>query len=254
MDRPSRRGVLARSASVSGAAVLGLPVAASAQAAAQAPPARLKVVVVGGHPDDPESGCGGTMARFADAGHEVVALYLTRGEAGIRGKSHDQAAAIRTAEVKKSCEILKVRPVFAGQIDGATEVTPDRYRAFAAILLAEKPDVVFTQWPVDTHRDHRAASLLAYDAWLGAGRSSFALYYYEVMTGSQTQAFRPTHYVNITATEPRKRAACMAHESQDPQEFYATHDRMNRFRGREHGCEFAEAFVHHDHSRAVPLP
>ena len=46
----------------------------------------------------------------------------------------------------------------------------ERYKAFAAILMAEKPDLVFTQWPVDTHRDHRAASLLTYDAWLGAVR------------------------------------------------------------------------------------
>lgn len=68
---------------------------------------RLKVLVAGAHPDDPESGCGGTIARYADEGHTVTILYLTRGEAGIRGKSHDEAAAIRTAEAKKACEILK---------------------------------------------------------------------------------------------------------------------------------------------------
>src|SRR4051812_43630272 len=74
---------------------------------AQGPNTKLKVVVVGGHPDDPESGCGGTMARCADLGHEVVALYLTRGEAGIEGKSHQEAAAIRTAECHEACKILK---------------------------------------------------------------------------------------------------------------------------------------------------
>lgn len=57
---------------------------------------RLKVLVVGGHPDDPESGCGGTIARYAEAGHAVTVLYLTRGEAGIDGKSHDEAARIRS--------------------------------------------------------------------------------------------------------------------------------------------------------------
>ena len=29
---------------------------------------------------------------------------------------------------------------------------------------------------------------------------------------------------------------------------------MHDFRGREHGCKFAEAFVHHNQSRAVVLP
>jgi hypothetical protein len=53
--------------------------------------ARKKVVCVGGHPDDPESGCGGTLAKLAAAGHEVTIIYLTTGEAGIEGKSHNEA-------------------------------------------------------------------------------------------------------------------------------------------------------------------
>jgi LmbE family N-acetylglucosaminyl deacetylase len=64
------------------------------------------------------------MARYAELGHEVVSLYLTRGEAGIRGKNHDDAARIRTAEAEQACKILGARPMFVGQIDGATEVTP----------------------------------------------------------------------------------------------------------------------------------
>src|SRR3979411_1892748 len=82
----------------------------------------LRIVCVGGHPDDPESGCGGTLAHYAAAGHAVTVVYLTRGEAGIRGKSHEEAAAIRTAEGEAACRILGARPVFAGQVDGATVV------------------------------------------------------------------------------------------------------------------------------------
>jgi LmbE family N-acetylglucosaminyl deacetylase len=250
MNPITRRGLLSKSA-LTGAAVLGLPL--TAQAAQADPPVKLKVVVVGGHPDDPESGVGGTMARLADLGHEVVALYLTRGEAGIKGKSHDQAASIRTAECQSACKILKARPAFAGQIDGSTELNPARYQAFAKILQAEKPDLVFAHWPIDTHRDHRAASLLAFDAWVKS-RAAFALYYFEVNAGSQTQMFKPTQYVDITMVEDRKRAACFAHESQNPKEFYDIHTDMHAFRGREHGCKFAEGFVHHNQSRSVELP
>jgi len=39
----------------------------------------LSVICVGGHPDDPESGCGGTLARYTAAGHRVTIIYLTRG-------------------------------------------------------------------------------------------------------------------------------------------------------------------------------
>src|SRR5262245_12930482 len=65
----------------------------------------LKIVCVGGHPDDPESGCAGTLARYAALGHQVTVIYLTRGERGIRGKSLDEAAQIRTAECEAACKI-----------------------------------------------------------------------------------------------------------------------------------------------------
>lgn len=255
MKHFSRRHMLGQSLGVAGALAAGLPHAAGSLGEAAASQGRkLKVVVVGAHPDDPESGCGGTMALYADRSDEVVSLYLTRGEAGILGKTHEQAAAIRTREAEKACQILKARPVFAGQIDGATEVNNQRYAAFRRLIEAEGPDIVFTHWPVDTHPDHRAASLLTYDAWLRM-RRKFALYYFEVLTGEQTQNFSPTHYVDITSTEARKRAACFAHASQDPKEFYAYHDQMNRFRGMECAAKYAEAFIAHVQSSVeVPTP
>jgi LmbE family N-acetylglucosaminyl deacetylase len=246
----TRRDLLAGSGIAAGAAAVGLW---TARADEGAPVGRLKVVVVGGHPGDPEAACGGTMARLADLGHEVVALYLTRGEAGVAGKAAAEAAAVRSAEAQRACELLKARPLFAGQADGATEITPARYGDFRKVLEGERPQLVFIHWPIDRHRDHRAAALLAYDAWLAGGRR-FALYYHEVSTGEETQHFRPTHYVDITAVEPRKRAACMAHASQDPAKFYADHEVIQRFRGREAGCTRAEAFVHHEQGPAGPLP
>ena len=222
--------------------MLGLALSGITNAQTNGAQPKLRVIVAGAHPDDPESAAGGTMALLADQGHDMVALYLTRGEAGIRRKSHEEAAAIRTAEAIKACQILKARPVFASQIDGSTEINPKRYDEYRQVLLDLKPDIVLTHWPVDTHRDHRAASLLTYDAWL-ASKKSFPLYYFEVMTGTQTQVFHPTHYVDITTTEPRKRDACFAHVSQDPPHFYDQHAVMNQFRGMEHGCKYAEAFI-----------
>jgi LmbE family N-acetylglucosaminyl deacetylase len=40
-------------------------------AAAEKP---LRIVCVGAHPDDPESGCGGTLARYAELGHRVTII------------------------------------------------------------------------------------------------------------------------------------------------------------------------------------
>lgn len=215
---------------------------------------KLNVVVVGAHPDDPESGCGGTIALYSEAGHNVTVIYLTRGEAGIPGIPAHEAAAIRTAEAEKACAILNARPVFAGQIDGNTELNNVRYAEFRKILDAENPDIVFTQWPVDSHRDHRAASLLTYDAWLNGGRK-WDLYYYEVLQGEQTQVFQPTDFVDISAAAAKKKAACFAHESQRPAtDFWPQHERMARFRGIESGVSQAEAFVRHWQNRGTEIP
>src|ERR1044071_7313590 len=64
---------------------------------------KKKIVCVGGHPDDPESGCGGTLAKCSNAGHEVTIIYLTTGEAGINGASHEEAARIRRQEAINAC-------------------------------------------------------------------------------------------------------------------------------------------------------
>ncbi len=235
-----------------GLAVLGTTPVAGLQGESRGAPAAPKVLVAGAHPDDPESGCGGTIARYVQAGSEVVAFYLTRGEAGIAGKSHEEAAQIRTAEAERACAILGARARFGTQVDGDTHVDRAAYTAMRALFAEERPDLVLTHWPVDTHPDHRAVSLLVYDAWLRMGRKA-ALYYFEVLSGEQTQVFRPTDYVDISAVSERKREACYVHASQQPAEWYPIHERMSRFRGLEHRCEQAEAFLRHDQSPALPL-
>lgn len=233
------------------AALLKPSVAAAAEVKMDRP---LRVLVAGAHPGDPEAGCGGIIARYVKEGHQVTALYLTRGEGGIPGKTADQAAAVRSAEAQAACKILGATPLFAGQIDAATEINAARSAEFVKIIEAVNPDIVFTQWPIDTHPDHRVCASLTLGAWMSLGRK-FALYYYEVDLGSDTQCFRPDQYVDVETTEPLKRDACMAHRSQGPDGFYLKdHVPMMRFRGMECGRKMAEAFVHHDPSPRGRLP
>jgi LmbE family N-acetylglucosaminyl deacetylase len=253
MTTVTRREALRLLTTPIGLAAVGVGPSGLIEGGRARPRGKMKVLVAGGHPDDPESGCGGTIARYVDAGHEVLALYLTRGEAGIAGKTHEEAARIRTAEAERACSILGATARFGGQTDGDTRVDNAAYAAMRALLAQERPDAVFTHWPVDTHPDHRAVSLLVYDAWLRTGRTA-ALGYFEVLSGDQTQLFRPTDYVDIGAVAGRKRDACFAHASQRPEEWYPAHERMSRFRGMEHGCEQAEAFVRHDRGPTLPLP
>jgi LmbE family N-acetylglucosaminyl deacetylase len=222
-----------------GIGLLSLPALLSAKPNA---PEKLKIVCVGGHPDDPESGCGGTLARFTAAGHAVTIIYLTRGEAGIAGTSHGDAADIRTREATEACKILRTKPVFAGQIDGDTIMNNEWVKKLQSLLEEEKPDVVFTHWPVDSHKDHQIASLLTIQCWIRAEKK-FDLYFFEVCTGEQTMIFKPTDYVDISETKEQKKKAVYCHVSQDPPGIYQCgHASMEEFRGRELGVVAAEAF------------
>src|SRR5713226_6923803 len=107
MEKFSRRSLLARSS---------LPLLmADRVEKAQAAQRKLKVVVVGAHVDDPQSGCGGTIARYAGLGHEVIALSLTRGDSASIAASlrmaPEELAAKRYAEAQRSCLILRCQLV-----------------------------------------------------------------------------------------------------------------------------------------------
>ena len=204
-----------------------------------------KILVIGAHPDDPETAAGGTICLLTDAGHEVVCVYLTRGEAGIPGKSHAESAAIRVKEAQAACAMTGAHPLFMDQVDGNTAVNLDRYREMRELIDRENPDVVITHWPIDGHRDHAVCGILVLDAWRRLDRR-FELYYFEVMSGTQTQMFHPSDWVDITTTRDRKYKACFCHESQNLEDLMKEwHDPMERFRGLECRTTFAEAFLHH---------
>jgi len=228
--------------------VLGVPVfaAGNKQGKQKKQTSKIKkILVIGAHPDDAETACGGTMILLSKAGHKVVSAYLTRGEAGISGKTHDQAGKIRTNEAVNACKIMGARPEFLGQMDGNTEVNAQRYNGMYDFIQKEKPNVVITHWPIDGHRDHRACSILVFDAWKRMDRN-FDLYYFEVDAGDQTQQFAPSDLVDIGSVIDEKHQACRCHVSQGMERVLNKfHFIMEKFHGIQNQCTYAEAFVRH---------
>src|ERR1700742_2586857 len=118
----TRRDVLRGAGGLATALVFGAPVAG-----ALAEVRRLKVMVAGGHPGDPEYGCGGTVARLTKLGHEVVLLYLNDGAWPPTG------ASISIAEAKRACDLLQARAAYAGQINGHAVVDNAHYEQYAKL-------------------------------------------------------------------------------------------------------------------------
>jgi LmbE family N-acetylglucosaminyl deacetylase len=242
----SRRSFIKKSAA-SGAAALSLPHLITGDKKN----AGKKIVVVGGHPDDPECGVGGTVPLLLKAGHAVTLMYLTNGDEGIEGKNHEEAAAIRKGECEAACKILGAKALFVNQVDGESIISNPEMARFQKLLWAEKPDVVFCHWPIDSHKDHQLSSVLTIQSWMEAP-VPFSLYFYEVCMGYQSFLFHPTDYVDITSTQQLKYKALACHRSQniigaDGQYAQTLRDcgqaSMEDFRGKELGVQAAEAFI-----------
>jgi|SRR5437867_8445050 len=246
----ARRGFLKGSLALATPVTLGMavpPLTAAAESARRT----LKILCIGAHPDDPESGCGGTLAGYVALGHSVTVLYLTRGERGIRDRGLEEAAKIRSAEAEQACKIMGTRPAFFGQIDGDTRLTREEMEKMGKWVASEKPDVVFAHWPIDTHMDHQVASMLAMRACMGM-KERPQICYFEVDTGSQSRGFLPNTYVDISESLEQKKAALLAHKSQDGQGIWRQHHEvMAAWRGREIGVAAAEGFVRLNYGRGL---
>ena len=83
----------------------------------------MKVLAVGAHPDDLEILCGGTLARFAQDGHEVVMCHVSRGDRGSFVHTSEEISRIRSEEAGRS---LPMGPSGAGEETPAARSATDK--------------------------------------------------------------------------------------------------------------------------------
>jgi LmbE family N-acetylglucosaminyl deacetylase len=150
----------------------GTAPATAGDAAARTP---LKVVVFGGHCDDPESGAGGLIARLTRQGHQVIVAYGTVFRGGRRYFDRPEAD-VRREEATEACRVLGATPKFFPYAHETLEADAGTLRAVAAWLDEVKPHVVVTHWPLDTHPNHHVVSSLVWRCYRrqGGGTSTFS--------------------------------------------------------------------------------
>src|SRR5262245_66047431 len=88
--------------------MMSLAVALAIPTAAAQPPAKLRIIVFGAHPDDAELKAGGTAIKWAKLGHEVKMVSVTNGDIGHWREAGGPLAKRRLAEVQRADEILGV--------------------------------------------------------------------------------------------------------------------------------------------------
>lgn len=117
------------------------------------------ILVVGPHPDDQELGMGGSIARLAEQGHDVLLLDLTNGEPTPYGDP-----GTRSREAARAAEILGVRRLTLDLINREVEHTVAARRKVASVIREHRSEIVFTPYPEDAHPDHRAGTRIVEDA------------------------------------------------------------------------------------------
>src|SRR5262249_15066034 len=108
---------------------------------------KLRVVVFGAHPDDPESGCGGRMALLRKDRHGGIAAYATcfRGD---RKVGKEPEADVRRREATAACKILGATPHFFDYAHEKLAADTATLEAVSAWLKKVRPDIVVTHWPL----------------------------------------------------------------------------------------------------------
>lgn len=211
---------------------------------------KLKVVIFGGHPDDPESGAGGLAAILSKGGHEVILAYGTTYR-GDRKFFDRPEAEVRQAEASAACKVLGASPKFFPYAHEKLVADAATLHDVSTWLDEVKPDIVVTHWPLDTHENHHAVSSLVWQCY--KRRGGWNLYFLEVMTDQQTIAFKPELYLDLEPVRELKRRSLLEHKSQNPEAIWTAHEKMHRRRGAECGVEFAEAYSLVEAKESCPL-
>ncbi len=110
-----------------------------------------RVMVVTAHPDDPEFGAGGTIAKLVKEGREVTYVIVTNGNKGSsdRAIAPERLALIREAEQRNAARALGVEHVeFLGYEDGEVEDTRQLRLDVTRQIRRWQPDLIITQHPI----------------------------------------------------------------------------------------------------------
>ncbi len=161
----------------------------------------MNILAIGPHPDDVEFGCGGTLMKYAQAGHNVYLFILTDGSFGGDPQQRRQ-------EANDAAKFMGTKDVFwAGLKDTELVCNRDLILKIDEIVHKVKADTVFLNFWADVHQDHRAAA----QATVSASRHIKEVLFYEVPT---TQHFEPDIFVDIQDVLEKKLQLLKIHDSQ----------------------------------------
>ncbi len=223
----------------------------------------MNILAVGAHPDDIETYCGGTLAKYAALGNKVFMAIATDGCCGSGELSREESAKLREKESRNSAAVIGAELIWMGFEDAMLFDTREVRLRFLDMQRYCKADVVLTHNPVCYSADHeatcrimRAVDNLVPNVNVVTKHKHDKLammYHWERQSG---MGFIPTHYVDITEYMDQKIEMMACHKSQvdwmdinykqtfeGEDNFFEGIVVQSRYRGLQCGVKYAEGFV-----------
>ncbi|MDB5277879.1 MAG: LmbE family protein [Ferruginibacter sp.] len=191
---------------------------------AQSAEGRVRIIMIGAHPDDCDVNSGGTAAIFAKMGYAVKFLSVTNGDAGHQTMKGVALAKRRYAETQEVAKRLGIKYDVLDNHDGLLMPTLAVRLQIIKKIREWNADVVIAPRPNDYHPDHRYTGVLVQDAAYMVSVPNVApevpalkknpVFLYFQDNFQRPNPFRPDIAVDITSVNDQKVFALDAHVSQ----------------------------------------
>lgn len=185
---------------------------------------KLRIIMIGAHPDDCDQDGGGTAILFAKLGHAVKFVSVTNGDAGHQTEGGGVLAKRRKAEAEEAGKRFGVAYDVLDNHDGELVPSLDVRLQIIRKIREWNADIVIAPRPNDYHPDHRYTGVLVQDAAYMVGVPNVAphvpplkknpvfLYFQDGF--QRPNPFRPDIAIDITSAFDQKVNALDAHKSQ----------------------------------------
>lgn len=125
---------------------------------------KLRILVIGAHPDDCEFRVGGTAIKYRKLGHAVKFISVTNGDTGHYEMGGAQLAKRRANETKSACAMVGIENEVLDIHNNGLESDIATRERIICIIREFRPDIIITHRLNDYHPDHRRTSMLVQDS------------------------------------------------------------------------------------------
>lgn len=220
---------------------------------------KKNILVVAAHPDDEVLGCGGTIARLTEEGHDVYVAILGEGITSRYDKrEHANQEIVKELQnqSRQASKLLGVKDLFLYDLPDNrfdTVLLLEVVKLFEDLIKNIEPQIIFTHHSGDLNIDHTVTNRAMLTATRPLpGTCVKEIYAFEILSSTDWSfnqlhgIFHPNVYFNIKETIDKKKNAMKLYNYElrtFPHPCSIEFIEINaKHRGSVVGIEYAEAF------------